>query len=91
MKRFFSCRAALEIKENDHSVISRAEQLWLVISYVPLHFPNKEIMSGFPAEFTKHYFVAAYLYVNKSTKDGPVALIKTYVLMYSVSLCSLRS
>ena len=28
-------------------------------------------MSGFPAEFTKHYFVAAYLYANKSTKYGP--------------------
>ena len=47
-------------------------------------------MSGFPSQFTKHYFVAAYLYANKSAKDAPVALIETYVFMFSVSLCSSR-
>ena len=52
--------------------------------------PNKEIVSGFPSQFTKHYFVAAYLYANKSAKDAPVALIETYVFMFSVSLCSSR-
>ena len=41
-------------------------------------------MSGFPSQFTKHYFVAAYLYANKSAKDAPVALIETYVFMFSV-------
>ena len=53
-----------------------------VISYAPLHLPNKEIVSGFPSQFTKHYFVAAYLYANKSAKDAPVALIETYVFMF---------
>ena len=48
-------------------------------------------MSGFPAELAKHYLVAAYFYANKSAKDGPVDLIDTYVLMFSVSLCSPRS
>ena len=52
---------------------------------------NKEIESDFPAEFAKHYFVAAYLYANISAKDGPVALIETDSLMFSVSLCSSRS
>ena len=61
-----------------------------VISYAPLHLPNKEIVSGFPSQFTKHYFVAEYLYANKSAKDAPVALIETYVFMFSVSLCSSR-
>ena len=45
-------------------------------------------MSGFSSEFAKHYFVAAYLYANKSAKDGPVASIETYVLMFSVSVYS---
>ena len=48
-------------------------------------------MSGFPAQLAKLYFVAGYLYANKSAKDGPEALIETYVLMFSVSLYSSRS
>ena len=47
-------------------------------------------MSGFPIEFDELYFVAAYLFASKSIKHGPVALIETYVLMFSVSLCSSR-
>ena len=47
-------------------------------------------MSGFPVEFDELYFVAAYLYANKSAKDASVALIETYVFMFSVSLCSSR-
>ena len=45
-------------------------------------------MSGFPVEFDELYFVAAYLYAIKSIKHGPVALVETYVLMFSASLCS---
>ena len=69
-----------------------AESPWfrLVISYAPHHLPNKEIMSGFPVEFDELYFVAANLYASKSNKHGPVALIESYVLMFSVSLCSSR-
>ena len=48
-------------------------------------------MSGFPAEFAKHCFVSAYLLANKLAKDGPVALMETYVLTFRVSLCSSRS
>ena len=54
-------------------------------------YPNKEIMSGFSVEFDELYFVAAYLYAIKSTKHGPVALVETYVLMFSASLCSSHS
>ena len=43
-------------------------------------------MSGFPIEFDELYFVAAYLFASKSIKHGPVALIETYVLMFSVSV-----
>ena len=49
-----------------------------------------EIMSGFPVQLDELYFVAAYIYASKSNKNGPVAQIETYVLMFSVSLCSSR-
>ena len=48
-------------------------------------------MSGFHVEFDEFYFVAAYLYASNSIKPGPVALVETYVLMFSASLCSLHS
>ena len=48
-------------------------------------------MSGFHVEFDEFYFVAAYLYASISIKPGPVALVETYVLMFSASLCSSHS
>ena len=48
-------------------------------------------MSVCPVEFAEYYFITVYLYANKCTKDGPVALIETYVLKFCVSLCSSHS
>ena len=48
-------------------------------------------MSGFHVEFDEFYFVAAYLYASNSIKPEPVALVETYVLVFSASLCSSHS
>ena len=68
--------------------LPREQQTGFGLSFLMRHFTFQIRKSGFSAEFAKHCCVAMYLYANKLAKDGPVALIETYVLMFHVSLCS---